>query len=106
MWHNKYYNKYNTLHLEQFIEKLKDNKEKNIESLNLLVQSLRLDSINLNNELFSIQKKYADLNTTYDLLSSKSSRYMAEKANETKELLNQLVSYSSSHLRDSVFITS
>ena len=32
MWHNKYYNKYNTLHLEQFIEKLKDNKEKNIES--------------------------------------------------------------------------
>jgi len=67
-----------------------DDKEKNIESLNLLVQSLRLDSINLNNELFSIQKKYADLNTTYDLLSSKSSRYMAEKANETKELLNQL----------------
>jgi chemotaxis protein MotB len=67
-----------------------DDKEKNIESLNLLVQSLRLDSINLNNELFSIQKKYADLNTTYDLLSSKSSRYMAEMANETKELLNQL----------------
>jgi chemotaxis protein MotB len=67
-----------------------DDKEKSIESLNLLVQSLRLDSINLNNELFSIQKKYADLNTTYDLLSSKSSRYMAEKANETKELLNQL----------------
>ena len=67
-----------------------DDKEKNIESLNLLVQRLRLDSINLNNELFSIQKKYADLNTTYDLLSSKSSRYMAEKANETKELLNQL----------------
>ena len=67
-----------------------DDKEKNIESLNLLVQSLRLDSINLNNELFSIQKKYADLSTTYDLLSSKSSRYMAEKANETKELLNQL----------------
>ena len=67
-----------------------DNKEKNIESLNLLVQRLRLDSTNLNNELVSFQKKYADLNTTYDLLSSKSSRYMAEKANETKELLNQL----------------
>ena len=67
-----------------------DDKEKNIESLNLLVQRLRLDSTNLNNELVSIQKKYADLNTTYDLLSSKSSRYMAEKANETKELLNQL----------------
>jgi len=67
-----------------------DDKEKNIESLNLLVQRLRLDSTNLNNELVSFQKKYADLNTTYDLLSSKSSRYMAEKANETKELLNQL----------------
>ena len=67
-----------------------DDKEKNIESLNLLVQRLRLDSTNLNNELVSIQKKYADLNTTYDLLSSKSSRYMAKKANETKELLNQL----------------
>ena len=67
-----------------------DDKEKNIESLNLLVHRLRLDSTNLNNELVSIQKKYADLNTTYDLLSSKSSRYMAEKANETKELLNQL----------------
>ena len=67
-----------------------DDKEKSIESLNLLVQRLRLDSTNLNNELVSIQKKYADLNTTYDLLSSKSSRYMAKKANETKELLNQL----------------
>ena len=67
-----------------------DDKEKNIESLNLLVHRLRLDSTNLNNELVSIQKKYADLNTTYDLLSSKSSRYMAKKANETKELLNQL----------------
>jgi acetone carboxylase gamma subunit len=33
MWHNKYYNKYDTLQLEQFIEKLKDNnKEKTIES--------------------------------------------------------------------------
>ena len=67
-----------------------DDKEKNIESLNLLIHRLRLDSTNLNNELVSIQKKYADLNTTYDLLSSKSSRYMAKKANETKELLNQL----------------
>jgi len=67
-----------------------DEKEKNIQSLNLLVQSLRIDSANLNNELVTCQKKYNDLNTTYDLLSSKSSRYMAEKADETKELLNQL----------------
>ena len=67
-----------------------DDKEKNVQSLNLLVQSLRIDSTNLNNELVACQKKYNDLNTTYDLLSSKSSRYMAEKADETKELLNQL----------------
>ena len=40
--------------------------------------------------MVSCQKKYDDLSTTYDLLTSKSSRYMVEKAKETKELLNQL----------------
>ena len=40
--------------------------------------------------MVACQKKYDDLSTTYDLLTSKSSRYMAEKAKETKELLNQL----------------
>jgi len=68
----------------QLRETLSD-KENNIQSLNLLVESLRSDSARLNNELVSCQKKYDDLSTTYDLLTSKSRRYMAEKAKETKE---------------------
>ena len=67
-----------------------DNQGKNIESLTVLVQRLRTDSINIKNELVSFKKKYDDLSTTYDLLTSKSSRYMAEKAKEIKELLGQL----------------
>jgi len=67
-----------------------DDKERDITNLNALVEQLRKDSIALNNDLVSCQKKYDDLSTTYDLLASKSSRYMAEKAKETKELLNQL----------------
>ena len=67
-----------------------DDKERDITNLNALVEQLRIDSIALNNDLVSCQKKYDDLSTTYDLLASKSSRYMAEKAKETKELLNQL----------------
>ena len=67
-----------------------DDKERDITKLNTLVEQLRKDSIALNNDLISCQKKYDDLSTTYDLLTSKSSRYMAEKAKETKELLSQL----------------
>lgn len=67
-----------------------DDKERDITNLNTLVEQLRKDSIALNNDLISCQKKYDDLSTTYDLLTSKSSRYMAEKAKETKELLGQL----------------
>ena len=67
-----------------------DDKERDITNLNTLVEQLRKDSIALNNNLISCQKKYDDLSTTYDLLTSKSSRYMAEKAKETKELLSQL----------------
>ena len=67
-----------------------DDKERDITNLNALVEQLRIDSIALNNDLVACQKKYDDLSTTYDLLTSKSSRYIAEKAKETKELLNQL----------------
>ncbi len=67
-----------------------DDKERDITNLNALVEQLRKDSIALNNDLVACQKKYDDLSTTYDLLTSKSSRYMAEKAKETKKLLNQL----------------
>ena len=78
---------------EKLILKLRENlddKERDITNLNALVEQLRKDSIALNNDLVACQKKYDDLSTTYDLLTSKSSRYMAEKAKETKELLNQL----------------
>ena len=67
-----------------------DDKERDITNLNALVEQLRKDSIALNNDLVACQKKYDDLSTTYDLLTSKSSRYIAEKAKETKELLNKL----------------
>ena len=67
-----------------------DDKERDITNLNALVEQLRKDSIALNNDLVARQKKYDDLSTTYDLLTSKSSRYMAEKAKETKGLLDQL----------------
>ena len=64
--------------------------DRNINNLTLSVDQLRQDSINLSNDLVACQKKYDELSTTYDLLTSKSSRYMAEKAKETKELLGQL----------------
>jgi len=57
MWHNKYYNKYNTLQLEQFIEKLKDNnKEKNIESK---VTQLEIE---YSNKLKDLEKLCSNMN--------------------------------------------
>jgi hypothetical protein len=57
MWHNKYYNKYNTLQLEHFIEKLKDNnKEKNIESK---VTQLEIE---YSNKLKDLEKLCSNMN--------------------------------------------
>jgi hypothetical protein len=57
MWHNKYYNKYNTLQLEQFIEKLKENnKEKNIESK---VTQLEIE---YSNKLKDLEKLCSNMN--------------------------------------------
>ena len=64
--------------------------DRNINNLTSSVDQLRQDSISLSNDLVACQKKYDELSTTYDLLTSKSSRYMAEKAKETKKLLGQL----------------
>ena len=64
--------------------------DRNINNLTSSVDQLRQDSTSLSNDLVACQKKYDELSTTYDLLTSKSSRYMAEKAKETKELLGQL----------------
>ena len=67
-----------------------DVNERNITKLSNSVDKLRGDSANLNNDLLVCQNKYDELSKTYDLLTSKSSRYMAEKAKETKQLLEQL----------------
>ena len=67
-----------------------DVNERNITKLSNSVDKLRVDSANLNNDLLACQNKYDELSKTYDLLTSKSSRYMAEKAKETKQLLEQL----------------
>ena len=67
-----------------------DVNERNITKLSNSVDKLRADSTKLNNDLLASQNKYDELSKTYDLLTSKSSRYMAEKAKETKQLLEQL----------------
>ena len=51
---------------------------------------LRNDSIQNGKALTVLQDKYNELSDTYDLLTSKNSRYMADKAKETKKLLEQL----------------
>ena len=51
---------------------------------------LRNDSVQNGKALTILQDRYNELSDTYDLLTSKNSRYMAEKAKETKKLLEQL----------------
>ena len=51
---------------------------------------LRNDSVQNGKALTILQDKYNELSDTYDLLTSKNSRYMADKAKETKKLLEQL----------------
>ena len=51
---------------------------------------LRNDSVQNGKALTLLQNKYNELSYAYDLLTSKNSRYMAEKAKETKKLLEQL----------------
>ena len=54
------------------------------------LNGLRNDSVQNGKALTILQDKYNELSDTYDLLTSKNSRYMAEKAKETKKLLEQL----------------
>ena len=68
--------------LEEITEKLQDLKDQ--------ISIFRNDSIQNGNALLALQSKYNNLSTTYDLLVSKNSRYIAEKAKETKQLLEQL----------------
>jgi chemotaxis protein MotB len=75
-----------SLELTIDLEKL----EGNIKSLKSTISKLRNDSLQNGGLLIILQNKYDDLSDSYDLLSSKNSREMANKAKETKELLEQL----------------
>ena len=67
-----------------------EDKDIKIESLNANITKLRNDSIQNGKSLSLLQSKYDELSTTYDLLASKNSRYISNKAKETKSLLEQL----------------
>jgi len=67
-----------------------EEKEGKILILETQLAELRNDSVQNGKALTILQGKYDELSDTYDLLTSKSSRYMADKAKETKKLLEQL----------------
>ena len=67
-----------------------EEKEGDIVSLQAQISDLRSDSVQNGKALTVLQNKYNELSDTYDLLTSKNSRYMADKAKETKKLLEQL----------------
>ena len=67
-----------------------EEKEGKILIIETQIAELRNDSVQNGKALTILQGKYDELSDTYDLLTSKSSRYMADKAKETKKLLEQL----------------
>lgn len=67
-----------------------EEKEGKIFILETQLSELRNDSVQNGKALTFLQDKYNELSDTYDLLTSKNSRYMADKAKETKKLLEQL----------------
>ena len=67
-----------------------EEKEGKILILGTQLSELRNDSVQNGKALTILQNKYKELSDTYDLLTSKNSRYMADKAKETKKLLEQL----------------
>ena len=67
-----------------------EEKEGVIVSLQAQISELRNDSVQNGKSLTILQNKYDELSSAYDLLTSKNSRYMADKAKETKKLLEQL----------------
>jgi chemotaxis protein MotB len=67
-----------------------EEKEGKIFILETQLSELRNDSVQNGKALTILQDKYNELSDTYDLLTSKNSRYMADKAKETKKLLEQL----------------
>lgn len=96
---------HNALHAEYDKTKLEiKKKDKKIISLNEKVEGLegdianikkqitamREDSIQNGKALNNLQRSYDELNSAYDLLASKNSRNMAEKAKQIKALLKEL----------------
>jgi len=67
-----------------------EEKEGKILIIETQIAELRNDSVQNGKALTILQDKYNELSDTYDLLTSKNSRYMADKAKETKRLLEQL----------------
>lgn len=61
-----------------------------ISALKSKVANLRNDSVQNGGALSALQNKYSALEESYDLLASKNSRYMADKAKEIKQLLQDL----------------
>ena len=64
--------------------------EGKIANIRKQLDAMRNDSIQNGKALSNLQNSYDELSSAYDLLASKSSRNMAEKAKETKALLKQL----------------
>ena len=64
--------------------------EGTITALQVQIYDLRNDSLQNGKSLTILQSKYDELSDAYDLLVSKNSSYMANKAKETKKLLEQL----------------
>tara|TARA_B100001758_G_scaffold247960_1_gene269230 strand:- start:12646 stop:13641 length:996 start_codon:yes stop_codon:yes gene_type:complete len=75
-----------SLKLQAEIEELQGT----IRAIESQIDDLRNDSIQNGGALIALQNKYDELSEAYDLLTSKNSRYIAEKAKETKKLLEQL----------------
>ena len=72
-----------------FKEKVEELEGK-ITNIKKQLEGIRNDSIQNGKALSNLQNSYNELSSTYDLLASKNSRNMAEKAKETKALLKQL----------------
>ena len=65
-------------------------KEEKILAIEAQLTDLKNNSYQNGKALTLLKNKYDELSAAYDLLTSKSSRYMADKAKETKVLLEQL----------------
>ena len=67
-----------------------EEKHEAIFSLQAQISDLRDDSVKNGKSSIALKASYDDLSGAYDVLTSKNSRYMSDKAKETKKLLEQL----------------